>query len=142
MMAAERIARFREGDKVTRNEPGSLVDQLIEGVLSIGPWFAPVDWTSVKGHPVAIESHMFAVALHRQLLEICGKALQILLIREDGNRLGAEEVVVPNRQKAHQHWQVAFEGSGAEVLVHLVETVEHRSEVIGADRQHRRKPNR
>src|SRR5215510_12163247 len=123
MMAAERIARFREGDKVTRNEPGSLVDQLIEGVLSIGPWFAPVDRTSVKGHPLPIESHMFAVALHRQLLEICGKALQILFVRKDSNRLGAKEIVVPNRQKAHQHRQVAFEWGGAEVLIHLVETV-------------------
>src|SRR5215468_8434031 len=59
MMAAERIARLREGDKVTRYEPGSLVDQLIEGVLSVGPGLTPVDWTSVKGHLLSIEIHMF-----------------------------------------------------------------------------------
>src|SRR5205809_8017511 len=121
MMPAERIGRLREGDKVTRNEPGSLVDQLIERVLSVGPGFAPVDRTSIKGHLLPIETHVFAVAFHGQLLEISGKPLQILLVRENSNRLGAEEVVVPNRQKAHQHWQIPFEGSGAEVLVRLME---------------------
>src|SRR5262245_13395780 len=116
MVAAERIARLREGDKVTRYESGSLVDQLIEGVLSVGPWFAPVDRTSVKGHVLPIEAHVFAVALHRQLLEVCGKPLQVLLIREDSNRLRTEEVVVPNRQKTHQHRQISFERRGAEML--------------------------
>src|SRR5213593_1767983 len=138
MMASERIGRLGERDKVTRYEPGSLVDQLIERVLSVGPRFAPVDRTSIKGHLLPIEAHMFTVALHGQLLEICGKSLQILLVRKDSDRLGTEEVVVPNREKAHQHWQVSFEGSGAEVLVHLMETVEHRPEVVGANSQHRR----
>src|SRR4030095_2152864 len=85
VMAAERIGRLREGDKVTRNEPGSLMDQLIEGVLSVRPRFAPVDRTSVKGYFLPIESHVFAVALHGQLLQICWKALQILFVREDSN---------------------------------------------------------
>src|SRR5215469_5198502 len=128
MMAAERIGRIRERDKVTGNEPRSLVDQLIERVLSVGTRFAPVDRTGVGGHLLSIESHVLAVALHGQLLEIRGKPLQILLVRKDSNRLGSEEVVVPNREKAHQYRQVLFEGSCAEVLVHLTETVEHRPE--------------
>src|SRR5262249_41678928 len=37
MMAAERIRSLRESNKVGRNEPGSLMDQLIEGVLAVGP---------------------------------------------------------------------------------------------------------
>src|SRR5262249_51635416 len=142
MVTAERIACLREGDKVTRYEPRSLVYQLIEGVLSVGPWFTPVDRTSVKGHRLPIDADVFAVALHGQLLEICGESLQILLIWKNSDRLGAEEVVVPNREKAHQHRKVSFEGSGAEVLVHLMETVEHRPEVVGANGQHRRQSNR
>src|SRR5215831_12666554 len=67
MMAAERIGRVREGDKVTRNEPGSLVDQLIKGVLPVRPWFSPIDRTSVKGNLLPIEIYVFAVALHGQL---------------------------------------------------------------------------
>src|SRR5262245_58268869 len=108
-MAAERIARLHEGDKVTRYEPGSLVDQLIKGVLSVGPWFAPVNRTSIKGKLLPIEPHVFAVALHGQLLEVCGKPFQILLVRKYSNRLRTEEVVVPNRQKTHQDRQISFE---------------------------------
>src|SRR5215471_21712432 len=142
MMAPERIGRVREGDKVARNEPGSLMDQLVERVLSVGPGFAPIDRTRIKGYFLPIESHVFAVALHGQLLQISGKALEILFVWEDSNRLGAEEVVVPNRQKTHQHGQVAFEWGRAEVLIHLMETVEHRPEVVGTNRQHRRESNR
>src|SRR5262249_25197056 len=61
MMAAKRIGRVGKRDKVTRDEPGSLVDQLIEGVLSVGPGFTPVDRTSVKGHLLPIETYVFAV---------------------------------------------------------------------------------
>src|SRR4029077_395365 len=36
MMMAKRIERLREGDKVTRNEPRSLMDQLVERMLAVG----------------------------------------------------------------------------------------------------------
>src|SRR5262249_18717960 len=55
MMAAEWICRVREGDKVARNEPGSLMDQLVERVLSVGPGFAPIDRTRIKGYFLPIE---------------------------------------------------------------------------------------
>src|SRR5262245_18797195 len=89
VMAAQRIGSLREGAKIARNVPGSLMDQLIERVLSIGPWLAPVDRTRIKGYFLPIETHVLAVALHGQLLEICGEALQILVVRKDGNRLSA-----------------------------------------------------
>ena len=43
MLAAERIERLHEGDEVTGDETGSLVNELIEGVLAVGSRFAPVD---------------------------------------------------------------------------------------------------
>ena len=85
---------------------------------------------------------MFAVALHRQLLQIGRESLQVLLVGQHGDRLRAEEIVVPEREKTHEHRQVAFERGGAEVLVHLVEAVEHGAEIIRADGQHRRKADR
>ena len=85
---------------------------------------------------------MLAVALHRQLLQIGGKALQILLVGQHGDGLRAEEIVVPDGQQAHQHRQVLLEWRGAEVLVHLVEAGEHRAEIVRADGEHRRKPDR
>ena len=85
---------------------------------------------------------MLAVAFHRQLLEIGGKTLEILLVRQDRDGLGPEKVVVPDRQQAHQHGQVLLERRGAEVLVHFMEAVEHGAEVFRADRQHGRKAYR
>ena len=81
---------------------------------------------------------MLAVALHRQLLQIRRKSLQVLLVGQDSHGLRAEEIVVPDGQQAHEHRQVALERSRAEVLVHLVEAVEHGAEVLRPDGQHRR----
>ena len=46
------------------------------------------------------------------------------------------------RQQGHEHRQVPLERRGAEVLVHLVEAVEHRAEVLRADGEHGREANR
>ena len=81
---------------------------------------------------------MLAVALHGELLEIGGKALEILLVGQHGDGLGAEEIVVPDREQPHQHRQVALERRGAEMLVHLVEAVEHGAEIVRADGEHGR----
>ena len=43
MVAAKRIERLLERDEVARNEPGSLMDQLIEGVLAVGSRLAPIN---------------------------------------------------------------------------------------------------
>ena len=42
-MASERIQRLGERNEVARDQPRSLMDQLIERVLPVGSWFAPVD---------------------------------------------------------------------------------------------------
>ena len=81
---------------------------------------------------------VLAVALHRQLLEVGGKPLQVLVVRQDGDRLGAEEVGVPDGQEPQEDRQVALERGRPEVLVHRVEAGEHRAELPGADRDHRR----
>ncbi len=84
---------------------------------------------------------MLAVALHRQLLEVGREALEVLLIRQHGHRLRAEEVRVPDRQQAHQDREVSLEGGGAEMLVHLAEPVEQGLESIRADGQHGGQPD-
>ena len=81
---------------------------------------------------------MLAVALHGELLEIGGEALEILLVGQHGHGLGAEEIVVPDGEQAHQHRQVALEGRGAEVLVHLMEAVQHGAEIVRPDGEHGR----
>src|SRR5258707_15355376 len=102
-------------------------------MLPVGSRLSPIDRPGRIGDLGAVERDVLAVALHRQLLKVRGKALQVLLVRQDRNRLSAEEVRVPHRQQAQEHGEVLVERSGAEVLVHLVEAVqrseEHTSEL-------------
>ena len=101
----------RERDEVARDEPRALVDQLIEGVLAVGARLAPVDRAGVVRDLVAVERHVLAVALHRQLLEVGGEALEVLLVRQHRDRLRAEEVGVPDAEQPHQHRQVPREAA-------------------------------
>ena len=141
-MPAERRERVREGDEVARDQARTLVDQLVERVLPVGAGLAPVDRAGVIRHDLAVERDTLAVALHRQLLEVGREALQVVLVRQHRHRLGTEEVGVPDRQQPHQHRQVLLERRRAEVLVHLVEAVEHRPEIVGADGDHRGQADR
>lgn len=74
VMSPEGIEGFGERDEIAWDESGSLVDQLVEGVLSIGAWFSPVDRAGVVVDDRAIESNAFAVAFHGELLEVSRKA--------------------------------------------------------------------
>src|SRR5262245_5494469 len=80
MVATERIECLVERYEVARNESRSLVDQLIKGMLAVGPRLTPVNGAGVTRHLRTIECNMFAVALHCQLLEISRESLQVLLI--------------------------------------------------------------
>src|SRR4030095_12941546 len=96
VMSAKVIQRLGKRDKVTRDQPRSLMDQLVEGMLAVSSRLTPVDGASRVGHLSPIERDVFAVALHRQLLQISWKSLQVLLVRQHGHCLGTEEVVVPD----------------------------------------------
>ena len=136
VMPAQRIEGVHEADEVAGDEPRALVDELVERVLAVGARLAPVDRARVVVDPRAVEGDVLAVRLHGQLLEVGGEALQVLLVGQHGHRLRAEEVVVPDGEETHEHGQVALEGRGAEVLVHLVEAVEHGAEVVRPHREH------
>ena len=137
-MVAQGVKRVGKTDQVAGDEPSPLVDELVERMLAVGPRLAPVNGAGRIGNPAAVQRDRFAVTLHRQLLQICGEALEVLVIRQDGDRFRAEEVGVPDGQEPEQDRQIALERSGAEMLVHRVEAGEHRAEVVGADRDHRR----
>src|SRR5207253_3594039 len=125
VVPAKRVERPVERDEVAWNESRSLMNQLVERVLAICAWFAPIDRAGIVRDFVTVERDVFAVAFHRQLLQIGWKSFQVLLVRKNRDGLGAEEVVVPKRQESHEHRQVALKGGCAEVLVHLMEAVQH-----------------
>src|SRR6185437_10648171 len=127
VMPAERVQRLCEGDEVTRDESGSLVNQLVERMLTVGSWFAPVNRAGLIGHIGPAQRDVLAVALHRQLLEIRGESLQVLIVGQYGNGFRAEKICVPDRQEAEQHRQIALERRRAEVPVHFMKTSQHRA---------------
>src|SRR6185312_8897186 len=142
VMAPKRVERLAKCDEVAGDESCPLMDQLVERVLTISSRLTPINRTCGISHLCPVERDVFAVALHRQLLEISRESFQILLVWQNRNGLGAKEVVVPNREQAHEHWQVALERSRTKVLVHLMEAIQHGSEILLANRQHRRKTDR
>ena len=142
VMLSQPVQRLAERDEVARDEPGSLVDQLIKRVLAIGSRFTPIDRTRLVVRLHSVQRDVLAVALHRQLLEVGREALQILLVGKHGDSFGAQEVGVPDREQAHQNRQVALERSRAEVLVDCVEAIQHCPEVLRTDGDHGRKADR
>src|SRR5215469_18208398 len=76
MMAANSVQRLGKGDEVARNETCALMDQLIERVLAVGSRLTPVDRTGVLPYRLSIQCDVLAIAFHRQLLKIGGKALE------------------------------------------------------------------
>ena len=78
------------------------MDELIEGVLAVGAGLAPVDGAGLGLDALAVEGDVLAVALHGELLEVGGKALEVLLVGQDGDGLRVEEVGVPDGEQAHE----------------------------------------
>src|SRR6476619_3597760 len=108
-MSADPVQRPGKCNKVAGNQACALMDQLIERMLAVGPGLSPVNGTSVLLDFLSLQSDVFAVAFHGQLLQICGKALEILFVRQDGDSFRAEEVVIPNCKQTHEYGQITFE---------------------------------
>ena len=51
LVVAERIQRVVEADEVARDQLGSLMDQLVEGMLAVGSGFAPEDRSGRRNRP-------------------------------------------------------------------------------------------
>src|SRR5260370_25282416 len=64
VVAAQWIQCLYKCDEVARNQFRPLVNQLIEGVLSVGPGFTPIDRSRLALDLVPIERDVFAVTLH------------------------------------------------------------------------------
>ncbi len=97
MVPPQRIQGFNKSDEVSGDQPGSLVNQLVKRMLPVCSWFSPIDRPSRIVDLSSSQSHMLAVALHRQLLQVSREALEILLVRQNGDGFSAEEIGVPHR---------------------------------------------
>ena len=86
-MLAERVEALVKADEVAGDQLRALVDQLVEGVLAVGPRLAPVDRPGLVVDPGAVEGDVLAVRLHRQLLQVGREALQVLVVGQHRDRL-------------------------------------------------------
>jgi hypothetical protein len=66
-------------NEVSWDELCSLVEQLEEGVLSVGSWLSEQDWASCVVDVFAVTGDGLAVGLHGELLEIGREAMHILV---------------------------------------------------------------
>src|SRR5262249_61127326 len=107
MMSSKRIERLSERDEVARNKTRPLMDQLVERVLTVCSRLSPVNRSGRMNDCRSIYSDMFAVALHRQLLQIGRETLQVLFVRQYSDSLGIEEIAVPHSKKTQKHRQVS-----------------------------------
>src|SRR6476660_4610891 len=136
VMPSYRIQRAAESDEVTRNEPGALMYQLIEGVLAVGAGFAPVNRTCCVGDSRSIDGNTLAVTFHCQLLQICRETFHVLVIGQYGDGGSIKTIAVPDRKESHQDWNISLERCAAKMFVDLVEAVEHRPKVVRTDGDH------
>ena len=128
-----RVDRVSECQEVRGNQAGTLVDQLVESVLAVGAGLAPEHFTGCVVDEGAVRTNGLTVGLHGQLLQVCGEAVQVLVVGQNRVGLSTQEVHVPNVQQTHQNGYVLSQGSGAEVLIHCVEACEEVSENLRAE---------
>src|SRR4030088_244320 len=101
MMSAQGVERMAERNNIRGNQLRSLMDHLIERVLTIGSGLAPVDRSRLVINFDSLKRDVLAIALHSQLLEIGREALEVVLVRKHSNGLRAKKIVVPNGQEPH-----------------------------------------
>src|SRR5690606_28882604 len=135
-MLTNGIMRLRGRDEVARNQLGTLVDELIKGMLAVGARLAPNDGAGLVIHRIAFAVHVFAVTFHIALLEVRRKPMQILVVGEDSLCFGVEKVVVPHAKQRHDNRDVLFKRRFPEMGVARVGPLEQLLEVFVTDAEY------
>src|SRR5450432_2806357 len=133
MMIPDGIMTDGGRDKITGDQQGALVDQLIKGMLTIGTGLTPDHGAGSIAHGLAVPIHGLAIALHIALLKIGGKSVHILIIRQYRLRLRTKEISVPEPDQGHRHGDILFESCRAEMVVGLMGPVKQGFEMIVPD---------
>src|SRR5438067_2521141 len=79
MVSPKRIQRLVEADEIAGYQLGSLVNELIEGMLPVGSWLPPDNRTSLIIDRMPLQIYMFAVALHIKLLQVRRQTTKIVI---------------------------------------------------------------
>ncbi|MCY1530973.1 hypothetical protein D9M68_661830 [compost metagenome] len=71
------------------------MNKLIESVLPVCAWLAPNDGAGFIIHRLAVSVHMLTVTFHVALLKISRKAMQVLVVGQNGLGFRMEEIDIP-----------------------------------------------
>src|SRR4051794_16223114 len=110
-------------------------------MLAVRPWLAPDNRSRRYACRFAGAVDALAIALHVALLEIGGKPVHILIVRQYGMRLSSEEVVIPDAHQRQDDGQILFKRRSPEMLVHLETALEQFLEIVHSDVQRYRQPD-
>src|ERR1017187_1192162 len=99
-------------------------------MLAIGSGLAPYYRAGSIIHKIPVSVSMFSIAFHIALLEISRKTMHVLIIRENGFRLGAKEIDIPNTDHRHQNRNILFKGCFAEMIVCFVSSLQEQFKIF------------
>mmetsp|Transcript_2103 Transcript_2103/g.4985 ORF Transcript_2103/g.4985 Transcript_2103/m.4985 type:complete len:470 (+) Transcript_2103:526-1935(+) len=127
------VLRDTRRQEVRRDDLRTLMQELVEGVLPVGPRLAPDNRARRLSRVRPRKRAALAVALHVALLEVGGEAVHVLVVRQHRHALAAEEVVVPHAKHRHHHRKVLRQRRLAEVLVHSVRARQQLRKILITD---------
>mmetsp|Transcript_16392 Transcript_16392/g.37595 ORF Transcript_16392/g.37595 Transcript_16392/m.37595 type:complete len:276 (+) Transcript_16392:412-1239(+) len=123
------------GQEIARDEFGSLVDQLVEGVLSVGSGFSPNNRSGLAVNLFSVLGDVLSVGFHVTLLEVGRESVHVLVVRQNGTGFAVVKVVVPDSEHTKCEGNVLLWWAVHEVVVHGVGTGVHLHPVVETDRQ-------
>ena len=140
-MLANRIVADSGREEIAWNQARTLMNQLIKSMLTVCTRFTPNNRSSLVSDDITISIYAFTVALHIALLKICGKAVHILVIWQNGFRFCSKEIDIPNPNHRQQNRQIAFKRRILKVFIHRMKAFQHLFEIIKTNIQSNRQPD-
>jgi hypothetical protein len=134
MVISQRIVTDSGRDEIAGDQFRPLMNQLIEGMLSIRPGFAPNHRAGLIVHFPPAPVNGLSIALHIPLLKVGWEAMQVLVIGQNGLCLGTKKVVVPNSDEGKYDGYVFLQSRLSEMDVHGVRTLKNFNKMLKSNR--------
>mmetsp|Transcript_89803 Transcript_89803/g.149314 ORF Transcript_89803/g.149314 Transcript_89803/m.149314 type:complete len:539 (-) Transcript_89803:270-1886(-) len=114
-----------QADEVTRNQT-TLVDQLIEGVLSVSSRLTEYHFAGLIAAfgSCAIDHNSLTVALHADLLNVWCELSQSLAVGQQSVGVETQKSRIPVGQETHENGKILLERGGPEMVVHVSQPCE------------------
>src|SRR5690606_32866900 len=96
------------------------MNQLVERMLPICPRLTPDHRPCLIVYALPIAIDILSIAFHIALLEVCRKAMQVLIIRQYCMTVWVGEVVVPDSPQAHDNRNGFFKRTSFERFTSLM----------------------